>query len=108
MGLCFALKHQQCYGEKFNPSLISLKVLKELWFQQEFEDAYDDKVAFNTWPTGDCHNHTASADLIEQHFCQIHGIDEAHCSCLMRKILIPPTVTNCSDEQAKMFNKQMI
>ncbi len=47
-GACFALKHQRRCGDKFHPSLINLKILEELWLQQEIEDVHDNKEAYNT------------------------------------------------------------
>ncbi len=68
MSMCFALKHQRRCGEKFHPSLINLKILEELWLQQEIKDAHNNKVAYNSWPVWDKKIWAASADLIEQHF----------------------------------------
>ncbi len=39
LGVCFALKHLRRCGGKFHPSLINLKILEELWLQQEIKDA---------------------------------------------------------------------
>ncbi len=91
MGVCFALKHQQSCGEKFHPSLINLKILEELWLQQEIKDTHNNKEACNTWSVWDSKNHTASADLIKQHFCQIWGVDGDPCAYLMCEHIVPST-----------------
>ncbi len=108
MGMCFALKHQKHCGEKFHPSLVNLKNLKELRLQQEIEDAHDNKEAYDTRPVWDPKNQAASANLIKQHFSQIQGTDGAPCTYLMRKQVIPPPTSGPSNECAKLFDNQMI
>ncbi len=49
-GVCFALKHQRRCGDKFCPSLIDLKILEEIWLQQEIKDDHDNKETYNTRP----------------------------------------------------------
>ncbi len=55
LGTCFALKHQQHCGEKFHPSLGNLKILEELWLQQEIDKAHNNKVAYITRPAWESH-----------------------------------------------------
>ncbi len=99
MGACFALKHQRCCREKFHPSWINLKILKELWLQQEIKDAHGNKEAYDTLPVWDSKNCAASANLIEQHFCHIWGMDSALRDYLIHNHAVPPTLTGSSDEQ---------
>ncbi len=53
----------------------------------------------------DSRNCAASADLIEQHFCQIRGMDSAQCAYLMR---ISSTLSGLSIEHTELFDNQMI
>ncbi len=107
-GACIALKHQRRCGEKFRPSLIDLEILEELRLQQEIEDAHDNKEAFNTRPVWDRKKRAASADLIELHFCQIHGQDGAPCAYLMREHVIPPQGSKSFLHHSQLFDDQMI
>ncbi len=85
-GACFALKYQHHYGiGKYCPSHITLDSIEELWFQQEIEEAYNNKVDYDIRPTWDVKNCNAGTDLIRQHFCQIQGINGAPCPYLMHK-----------------------
>ncbi len=93
---------------KYHPSLINLNILEELWLQQEIEDAHDNKVAYDSCPVWDSKNCDASADLIEQRFCQIHGMDVALCAYLMRKHIFPLPFLGKSNFCAKSFDSQMI
>ncbi len=79
-GACLALKHQCQCGDKYNPSFVTVYALEVLWLQQEIKEVHDKKVAFNNWPTLHAKNYAARPDLIEQHFWQIWGIDEAPCA----------------------------
>ncbi len=108
MGACFALKHQRLCGEKFHPSLVNLEILEELWLQQEIEDTHDNKEAYNTRLVWDSKNCAASTDLIQQHFCQIRGMDSAPCAYLMHKHVVSPTTPAPSNDHAESFNDQMI
>ncbi len=92
----------------FHPSLINLKILKELWLQQEIGDTHNNKQAYSTWPVWDSKNHIVSADLIKQHFCQILGMDSAPCTYLICKHVIPPTPSSSSVEHVELFDNQMI
>ncbi len=108
MGTCFALEHQRRCGEKYHPSLGNLNILEELWLQQEIKDAHDNKVAYDSCPVWDSKNCIASADLIEQHFDQIHGMDGALCAYLMRKHVVPSPFLGTSNFLAKSFDNQII
>ncbi len=108
MGMCFALKHQKCCGEKYHPSLVSLDILEEFRLQQEIKDTHNNKVAYDSCPVWDSKNCATSADLIEQHFCQIRGMDGALCASLMRKHAVLSPVLGTSNYCAKSFDDQMI
>ncbi len=108
MGMCFALKHQRQCGEKLHPSLINLKILEELWLQQEIKDAHNNKEAYNTQPVWDSKKHTASANLIEQHFQQIQGRDGAPCAYFMHKHVIPPVASCLFVNHVQSFDNLMI
>ncbi len=108
MGACFALKHQRCCGDKFHPSVVKFDILEELWIQQEIKDAHNYKVAHDSCPVWDLKNCAASAELIEQHFHQIHGMDGASCAYLMCKHIVLSPVLGTSIFRAKSFDDQMI
>ncbi len=108
MGLCFALKHQRHCGEKYQPSLVNLNILDKLQLQQEIENAHNNKVAYDSCPLWDSKNHAASTDMIEQHFCQIRGMDGAPCAYLMCKHIVLSPVLGTSNFFAKSFDNQMI
>ncbi len=59
-------------------------------------------------PDWDSKDHAVSADLINQHFCQIRGMDCAPCAYLMREHISPPSTLGPSNDHAKSFNDQMI
>ncbi len=66
-------------------SFITLKILEELWIQQEIMEVHINKVAYNNHPVWDAKNDAASADLIEQHFQQIWGFGRATCTNLIHE-----------------------
>ncbi len=105
---CFALNQQRHCREKFHPYLINLKILLELWLQQEMEDSQDTKEAYNTQPVWDSKNCTASADLTKQHFYQIWGTNSAPCAYPMHKHVVPPSQSGSSIECAELFDNHII
>ncbi len=80
------------------PSLINLETLKELWLQQEVKDTHNNKLAYNNQPNRDSRSCTACTDLIEQHFCQIQGINGAPCTYLMFENSLAPTLPALADD----------
>ncbi len=100
-GKCIAHKYQRRCGEKFHPSFVNFEILEKLGLQQEIEDAHGSKEAYNTQPVWDPKNPTASANLIEQHFCRIQGIDGAPRAYLMRKHIIPSLTPGPLYDRAK-------
>ncbi len=67
-----------------------------------------DPRAYNTRPIWDSKKRAASANLIEQHFHQIHGRYGAPCAYLMREHMIPPPGSGSFLDHAQPFNNQMI
>ncbi len=110
-GAYFAvLGQRQCSNNKYQPSHISLDNLEEFWLQQKIGEAHNNKVAYNSQPTWDSKNCTASADLIEQHLHQIQVIDGAPYAYLMCKDTQVPPLTSSSRASlnSKSFDDQTI